>query len=127
MVVKLLDTVVANVTMRSSWRSKNVACLAIFELEKLVGVHIDCVIKHFMISVSRLVPPRYLLLTVLPRSGRNDSRVCTRGNRVKQIYDWDQNDVEVDKKLPDGVLLALLVEEIVGEQVKNNQGDVHEK
>jgi len=55
--IKLLDTIVADVTMGSSWRPKDVACFTVFKLEELVLLHVYGVIKHTRMLVGVLIAP----------------------------------------------------------------------
>ena len=112
MVIKLLDTIVAQVAMTAAERSKNVACLAEFELEHDWAMRQICLSEvDTSILVGLHILLRHVALYVIPTTSWDHTRFA-RCCRYHKDVSEGQQDPECDESaLP--TLLTIPVELIV--------------
>lgn len=76
-VVKLEDAVVADMTVRSSWRPENFASLAVLELVEHVSLAADHVVEDPGVFVDVLVSPSSVFFATMPCPRRYDTRISS--------------------------------------------------
>ena len=117
-VVKFEDTVVANMAVRSSGWPEYIACFAILELEQIISLHVDSMIKNAVIFSDEGVFPGYFLFAI-PCSRRNNAGVSTGREHEKEIDYWDEYNLNYDEHLIYCTqLTGFIHEEVESEDVK---------